>query len=460
MKDRSVHAEISKVEYQTEVSESEELTKKSNSQEQAEKSELEEQIETPALEEEKTDAEEERNEQEEFKTEKNIQEIEKDTEHSAPKRRYIVRVLLYSWIDDHDKSIQLKSSAGFWVIDPHNKSHPLVFNIDALSIDTTDGNLCLEGKKVARDHFYLVPKEGCTSFNGRQYKGAFLIVHDKRNILLINCVDLEDYICSVLHTESWPGWPLEVNKVFAIASRSYTIAMMQQANKKNSFYHVCNTNLHQTYTGTHTLKTLHDAVEQTKGLFLTFENKPVIAMFDSCCGGIIPANITNFDFVKAPYLARTYPCEHCKCCKIYHWKVEYDRAELEQIFVNFIPHFLKLKDIRVSKKDNAGLVQEVILKSGSYTISGKRLYSLLRGVKSFCFTIKRNKTTFTFTGKGFGHHLGLCQWGAYGMVSDGFDYKRILYFYYPGTKLARLSLGESNNDEKCEQTEIKNELNE
>ncbi|TET07017.1 SpoIID/LytB domain-containing protein [Candidatus Dependentiae bacterium] len=397
-------------------------------------------------------------EQQEKDAEENTKE-EDVGEQEKKERRYIVRVLLYSWTDDHEKSIQLKSPEGFWVIDPQNKSHPLVFNTDTLSIDTIGGNLCLEGKKVARDHFYLVPKEGCISFNGRQYKGAFLIVHDRRNILLINCVDLEDYICSVLHTESWPGWPLEVNKVFAIASRSYTIAMMQQANKKNSSYHVCNTNLHQTYTGTHSVKILHDAVEQTKGLFLTYENKPVIAMFDSCCGGIVPAHIINFDFVKAPYLARSYPCEHCKCCKIYQWKVKYDRTELEQIFASLIPNFLRLKDMRVSKKDKAGLVQEVMLKPGSYTTSGKRLYSLLKGVKSFCFTIRRNKTTFTFTGRGFGHHLGLCQWGAYEMVSDGFDYKRILYFYYPGTKLARLSRV-SKDDEDHEQTEIKNELNE
>jgi stage II sporulation protein D len=395
--------------------------------------------------------------------EESIEQHEEDAEENAKeegKSGPIVRVLLYSWPDNHEKSIQLKSSAGFWVIDPHNKSHPLAFNTDILSIDTTNGNLRLQEKKIARDHFYLVPKEGCISFNGRRYKGAFLVAHDKKDVLLINCVDLEDYICSVLHTESWPGWPIEVNKVFAIASRSYTIAMIHQANKKNSFYHVCSSNLHQTYTGAHSVQILHDAVEQTKGLFLMFENKPVIAMFDSCCGGIIPADIINFDFVKAPYLARSYPCEYCKHCKIYQWKVEYNRAELEQIFKNVNPHFLKLKDMRVSKKDKAGLVQEVMLKPDSYTISGKKLYSLLKGVKSFCFTIKRNKTTFTFAGKGFGHHLGLCQWGAYEMVSDGFDYKRILYFYYPGTKLVRLSQAASKDDEECEQAEIKNELNE
>ena len=246
------------------------------------------------------------------------------------------------------------------------------------------------------------------------------------------------YICSVLRTESWPGWPLEVNKVFAIASRSYVISMMQAAKAKKRLYHVCNTNLHQTYTGAHNVKALYDAVDQTRGLFLTYEGQPILAMFDSCCGGVIPAHIADFNFERVPYLARAYPCMYCKNCTINRWHIEYDRKDLEKIFSNAIPDISTVKNMYVSKKDNAGIVQTIIIEPGSYKLSGKKLYSLVPDIKSFCFTIKRNKNRFSFNGYGFGHHLGLCQWGAREMVREGLDYKRILYFYYPGAQLSRL----------------------
>jgi len=352
------------------------------------------------------------------------------------KSSYIVRVLLHSWPVNQQKAIRLESPAGFGLADPQNRSDRLTLGAHTISIATIDGNITLQGKKVVRDHFYLTPKEGYISFNGKSYKGVILVVRDKNKILLINCVDLEDYICSVLHTESWPGWPLEVNKVFAIVSRSYAMAMMRQ--KRNSFYHVCDSNVHQTYSGGHTLQIFRDAADTTKGLFLTYGDKPILAMFDSCCGGLVPAHIADFDFSKAPYLARSYSCKHCKRCKIYQWQAEYDCADFEKILRNAVPRLSKLKNIRVSKKDKAGIVQEVVLDPGSHKISGKKLYSLLKQVKSFCFSVKCNRNKISFMGRGFGHHIGLCQWGVREMVRDGWDYKRVLRFYYPDTKLARL----------------------
>jgi len=385
---------------------------------------------------------EQHEQQEAVQEEGGQQELEAEVSITVPEEKekhHIVRVLLQAWSVSYNRSVQLGSSSGIWLLDPENRSTRLSYDVSTVSIGTVDGALSFNGKKVARDHFYLIPKEGCIIYGNNRYQGVILVVNDKTNILLINCVELEDYIFSVLHTESWPGWPLEVNKVFAVASRSYVIAMMQQDSKKNSFYHVYNTNFHQTYTGFHTQEILREATEQTRGQFLTHHDKPVIAMFDSCCGGIVPAHIADFDFEKAPYLARTYSCNHCKLCNIYRWKVVYKFAQLEQILKDAIPDISNLKNIHISKKDKAGLVQTIEIEPGSYIISGKKLYSLLKGIKSFCFTIERNRNTFIFSGKGFGHHIGLCQWGAREMVRDGRDYKRILHFYYPGTKLARIT---------------------
>ena len=54
-------------------------------------------------------------------------------------------------------------------------------------------------------------------------------------------------------------------------------------------------------------------------------------MFDCCCGGIIPADIEDFDFYKVPYLARVYACTHCKESSLYQWQVSYDQATFEAL---------------------------------------------------------------------------------------------------------------------------------
>ena len=98
--------------------------------------------------------------------------------------------------------------------------------------------------------------------------------------------------------------------------------------------------------------------------------------------------------------------------------------------------------VKISKTDKAGLVQQISVKGkhATHNLSGKKIYSLLvPKVKSFYFTVEGNKTHITFTGKGIGHHLGLCQWGAREMVAQGYDYKSVLSFYYPGTHFMRLS---------------------
>jgi stage II sporulation protein D len=301
------------------------------------------------------------------------------------------------------------------------------------------GLLFCNGKRI-KNRLRLHSIGGHGEFNGTVYDGDFIIVPQTDAFLCINEVELEDYISSVLKTESWPGWPLEVNKVFAIACRSYVMFKILEAKKSGRSYHVKNTNAHQTYRGKHQTLVLKTAVEQTRGIVLGFKGSPILAMFDCCCGGVIPAHIEDFDFNKVPYLARTYACNFCKQSSLYSWQVSYEHATFESIVEEYLEDILRLSDIHITKKDKAGLVAQVTLKGPRHAtiIPGKKLYSLLKEVKSFHFDVQRQSNKIIFTGRGFGHHIGLCQWGARQMVRDGWDYKSILRFYYPGAYFMHL----------------------
>ncbi|PKN03238.1 hypothetical protein CVU75_03290 [Candidatus Dependentiae bacterium HGW-Dependentiae-1] len=359
----------------------------------------------------------------------------------APKERsHTVRVLL----DEQEEgrlNWHLRFPDGFFITQMRRGAKTVQSQVD-VEVRSYGSRLFLNGQSLAEPQCLISPTQDVFYFDGKKYQGLLLITRDRGgHWLLINCLDLESYTAAVLGSESWPGWPLEVNKVFAIVSRTYALAMIMSARVNKRPYHIKNTNQHQTYRGMHADALLKEAVAQTKGVFIAYKRRPIIAMFDACCGGVIPAYKTGIDFVSAPYLARKYACTFCRGCKVYSWQAQYTFAELEKLFMPVFGAAVRgLHDVRVHKKDAADLVHSVLVKGSraATVVSGKKIYSLLKRVKSFCYTVRKEGHTIVFKGRGYGHHLGLCQWGAREMVRQGYSYPEIIQFYYPGTALLRL----------------------
>jgi stage II sporulation protein D len=163
-------------------------------------------------------------------------------------------------------------------------------------------------------------------------------------------------------------------------------------------------------------------------------------MFDACCGGVVTSHVHGYDFVAAPYLARTKTCTHCKTSKVYRWDIAYSVPDLIKILSSVYPSLSTIVDITVTKRDAAGLVKTIIIKDKkkNYTMPVNKFRSLVRGVKSFCFSITKRGNTVYIKGRGYGHHMGLCQWGARDMVREGYSFRQILSFYFPGVSLMRL----------------------
>lgn len=310
------------------------------------------------------------------------------------------------------------------------------------TITIKNQTIYLNQQKWPHATIYLLPTEKAhISLDGQPYHGLFLITKYQGQFLLINYVELEDYVCSVLKTECWPNWPAESFKVSAIASRSYITAKILEARKHKDHppYHASNTNKHQTYSGMHDCPKLRQAVEDTKGMIISYNKKPILAMFDCCCGGIIPGHMSEVDFIAAPYLKRTYPCNYCSSWKYYTWEAKFSVAKFKE---NIQREFSQIKNIShiQLKKDRAGIVRLVTIKDGNkiYKLKGKLLYKLFKEIKSFSFSVTKHADQIIVNGQGYGHHLGICQWGAYQMVKEGWQHKEILKFYFPGTQFMRI----------------------
>ena len=352
-----------------------------------------------------------------------------------------IKVLMEESSRSDSASWTLTCQQGFSLVDPVVSSQKMVTQSSELTIALQDNHLMLNGNKLKKHDVIIEPGQGHISFNGRQYAGAFRCILTDKRLYLINMLPLEEYVCAVLKAESWPGWPLEVNKAFATMARSYAVHTAQQSVKMKLPYHIKKTKAHQTYFGVHDNDVLVQAVEETKGQLLTYQDEPVLAMFDSCCGGVVPAHTKEqVNFEKAPYLARNYRCDFCKKTRIYQWQKQFDMDQLEEFIKKQIALPGSLKDISIVKRDKAGLVTRIQLKTTkkTITISGKQLYFSSDDIKSFCFSLEKKGNKIRFAGKGQGHHIGACQWGARTMVDLGWKYHEILYFYYPGTSLVTM----------------------
>ena len=341
------------------------------------------------------------------------------------------------WVINSPNDLYLRSySKSNYKKPSFNKKWPANKN---LNIIIKNNFIYLNNKKLLLNNLYLSTKDNTLNLDGQEFHGIFIVYKHKNDYLLINKLDLEEYICSVLKTETWPGWPEEMNKVCAIACRSYIIAKILEARKTKKPYHVLNTNKHQTYSGKHNISNLYNVVEQTKGIIMGYKQKPVLAMFDCCCGGIIPAQMSQVNFKKAPYLARNYPCHYCKSWKHHSWEAEYNLANFRKAIKEEFPKIEKIKEIKLIK-DPAGIVKSVKINDGKkdHIFKGKKIYSIFKEVKSFCFSISKKENKVRLAGQGYGHHLGVCQWGARQMIKEGWNANKILKFFFPGINFMQI----------------------
>jgi stage II sporulation protein D len=306
-----------------------------------------------------------------------------------------------------------------------------------LHITYVDGAFCIQGKRYAHTHFFLIPIQGILSFESIPYDGFFALHHRAGKVEVINHVGLEDYLAAVLPYESVPSWPDEVQKALCIAARTFALSKIRSSGRFKNHYDLKSTVLDQVYRGHEKKNALRKIIDQTKGMILTYEGKPIVAMYSAVCGGIIPAQRRSMIFKKAPYLKRTYACTFCKDQPLYRWKVHAPLKDFEKTLKKLFPTLGALKNISISSYDRAGIAQNIVLTGADTEISMKAhdfrmLFPQIRSLRCSC-TVQ--KGILTAQGKGHGHHIGLCQWGAYAMAQQGYTYKEILEFYYPETTL-------------------------
>lgn len=372
-----------------------------------------------------------------------------------------VRVLLGSRRQDASVS----SANGVTVLTSNNGkvgSHKVV------SVGVRGNKIAVNGKALD-SVVTLKPSSGdIFTFEGKSYRGALTLRANNGAMMVINAVPLESYLYGVVPQEAIPSWPAAALEAQAVAARTYALHTMEQ--NKNQLYDVSTSTDHQVYGGVSgETQSTTAAVNHTKGIVMLYNNRPINALFHSDGGGYTEDSV-NVWGNDIPYLkgVKDFSNSHSSAS---NWTVSTSRSALEGKLNAASKGVGKLKSIQLTPLGNPGKATAdrgvsgriksatFVGTAGKVTVSGDDLRGML-GLKStlFDFYVNQNpasstgKSYHTFTGKndtvyikghGWGHGLGMSQWGAAEMAKragagDTNYYQTILRHYYSGITLKKM----------------------
>ena len=308
----------------------------------------------------------------------------------------------------------------------------------------------------------------------RMYRGSLEITAKQDGCRIINIVNMEEYLSGVVPSEMPGEWPLEALKAQAVAARSEAYA--KQGRHKADGYDYCADVHCQSYGGVNTESpSTCAAVDQTRGLVMFSQGKPVDAIYSNSCGGHTQNNIYSsredipylqgkpdsvtglaFHFPLSPLELEDWlwdPTVPASCnnpvfsrTSNFRWMREYSREELEALIAKQLD-IGRLVAVNVRERNSSGHIHSIeVIGSQKRFVVEKELTirRLLGDLRSSMFNIDvkldaaGNAERFIFYGGGWGHAVGMCQVGAATMAGQGLSFEEILRFYYTGISIKKI----------------------
>ena len=356
----------------------------------------------------------------------------------------------------------------------------LAQNINYISIETLspcnlDKTKCITWEQIPAGRTF----HWCTSITAT-FPNNFQVIAQENNLVLVNILELEDYITCVAVSEMGKDCPTALIQAQMIVARSWFLAHAEK--KHGSLYDVCNDDCCQRYQG---IKQLTNRIIQiaqtTKDLVLKSAGKICDTRYHKNCGGLTE----NAEFVwsntKESYLqtimdspeqleiktpeAWIHSEPNCYCSSQYvpqsalnkylgyvdtkdnyfRWHLHYSASELTELLKS---KGLSLQGIvcklEVLKRGNSFRItqlkiitnqNECYILDTEYTIRKMLHKSFLY---SSAFIVEQKENNFDFYGAGWGHGVGLCQMGALGMALNHMTYEEILHHYFLNSEIEKL----------------------
>lgn len=290
-----------------------------------------------------------------------------------------------------------------------------------------------------------------TEGRAHNYRGDIEFRAQGAGITTINELPVEEYLYGVVPREMPASWPMEALKAQAVCARSYALAQLGTYSAYG--FDLLSTQMSQVYggyDGEHPNSSR--AVNETRGKVLYFRDRPITAFFHSSSGGYVEYCQDVWREAFEYFIAKPDPYDRNN--QHYNWVVSFNQDKL----VNQLKYkknlynkpnekervFSRVDDLEILEKTSSGARVKKLRISGldsggkplMVELSNADVVRSVLGLKSALFEIKKEKdaqgklTAVNIKGSGYGHGLGMSQYGASGMAGQGYNYQDILKYYY------------------------------
>jgi stage II sporulation protein D len=292
---------------------------------------------------------------------------------------------------------------------------------------------------TGKDYFSLTINE--SSSLRRYYSGDLKCFSDMETLLLINNMDLEEYIAGVVKAEGGSGKFEEYFRTQAIIARTYTYKYFNKHIIDR--YNLCDDTHCQAFNGLTEDTLITNSVRYTKGMVITTPDSVlIISAFHSNCGG--ETSPSEYVWVTGQTYLKRVSDPYCQNSRNAQWEQKISLKNWKD-FLNKNGYPGNLTSPSLFNFIQTTRVPDYV--SGSFRIPLRTLRNNF-DLRSTFFSVSAEGDSLLIKGRGYGHGVGLCQEGAMVMAVDGFKYNEIIKFYYSGVRMIPIEDVRKNEDDK------------
>lgn len=304
---------------------------------------------------------------------------------------------------------------------------------DSLEVSLSDGSK-VNSRGPLRLRADAPASDARVSVAGKTYRGELEVRPGTGALTVVNELSLEAYLYGVVPAEVIPSWHPEALKAQAVAARTYAVAHMGQFASLG--YDLKATVASQAYGGAKLERpSTNQAVDETRGRILTYLGKPIEAVYSDSSGGFTESCLEVWG-KAVPYLQAVPDFDQQSPRYVWETTIPSDRGA--QALAKLGLSIGELVEIDPFERSYSGRIKRARLKGtlGSAEVAGEKLRFAF-GLRSTFFNVARQADgSFAFAGRGWGHGVGMSQWGAKAMADMGYAYDQILGHYYSQTTLS------------------------
>ncbi|MFS8855491.1 SpoIID/LytB domain-containing protein [Synechococcus sp. H55.2] len=355
------------------------------------------------------------------------------------------RVLLRVGIAVNKPQVRLGSSAPARLLNAQGQPLAEVPAMQPLQASRIGSAVSLAGQQGERLYLQPTTPDGLVFIDQNWYRGWVELIPGESGVIAINQVGLEDYVSSVVGSEMGHRFPMEALKAQAVASRTY--ALYHRSRRSQQPFDLGNGVDWQVYKGVAAESNrTQAAARETAGQVLIHQGQLINAVFHSSGGGHTD-DAGNVWLESRPYLQGVPDFDHHS--PVFSWTATIPAQQLQQL-AGGIGAIRSIEILRSSPWGRA-ITLRLVGSQGSKDVSGSEFRRAL-GLRSTMIAISpRGETAttasltpvaaaspafFEIQGRGYGHGVGMSQWGAAALASQNYSYQQILSHYYRNTRLA------------------------